>query len=71
MSKRKPKPIDEQGHDPAPGVVPSRIDCRRCCDCRIKDHDWKRPCPPSASGRETRVHLAERPPLLVRRSSPQ
>jgi len=57
MGKRRKK-IDEQGHEPVQSRALPFFECKKCFDVRLKTHDWRRPCPPSAQGKESRRYMA-------------
>lgn len=53
----KPKAIDKQGHEEKQSAVPAFVWCPACGDTRLKSHEWRRPCPPSALGRKNEKFL--------------
>ena len=42
---RRPKPKDNQGHDPKPMTMVKFDECVVCHDVRVRGGEFRRPCP--------------------------
>lgn len=58
MNKRH-KETDPQGHTEKQSAVPAFIWCPGCGDCRLKSHEWRRPCPESGKTRGQKPYMGE------------